>query len=122
MTDFKAKVERWQRMQEITEQACSSMRASLYPLLSLFSSRIYEITEVSRGWSSRFVTVEHVDHGSGGPYHHQINIPLEVWNADDPIAAAHAYKAELKAEQEQSSRQATVDAIAALQKKLETMP
>ena len=120
MGDFKTKIERWQRMQELTEQASNAVRVSLYPLLSVFSNRIGEIVQVSRDWHHKYMTVQHVDHASGGPYYHDIHIPIDVWNADDPVAAAHAYKAKAKLEREAAERQATIDAIAALQRKLDT--
>ena len=119
MNNFKTKIERWQRLVEITENASNAMHSALYPLLKIFSgTRIGEITDIRRGYGGTYMEIHHVDHASGGPYHHEIKVPMEVWDADDPIEAAHTHQGKQQRQRDAASRQAKIDQIARLTKEL----
>lgn len=119
MSDFKHKIERWHRMQELTEQAQEAMQGALLPLLKVYnSSGIGVVEKVGQGWRPGHVTVQHVDYRSGGPYTHEINIPDAVWYAADPVAAAHADVAKRQQAEADAERQKKVAEIARLAREL----
>jgi hypothetical protein len=120
VADHIKKVERWERMVEITEGAHDAMRAAILPIAEHFG-RVYCIDSIER-WPDGVITIRHTDHCSGGPYGHETRIPLKVWTADDPVAAAREYAQERKDAASKAERQRKLDEIDRLTRELSKEP
>ena len=107
------KIERWERMQELTEHAAGAVHAALLPIAQALGSPLYEVYGIRR-WRPGYVTIQHVDHRSGGPYDEELHIPIDVWSADDPVTAAKGYaekKKVEKVERERKQKLAEIDRL-----------
>ncbi|QDJ96258.1 hypothetical protein Xoosp13_71 [Xanthomonas phage Xoo-sp13] len=103
-------------MEELTGHVRSELQDLLEPLLSKFSSRVGFIEKVSRG--NGCVTIHTVEYFRGESYWEDINIPYNVWNAEDPVAEATKYLADKKATEEAAKQLSIQKEIDRLQKQL----
>lgn len=116
MNKFDQKLSRWDRMQELTEKVQYEVQDMLAPVLCQFRTRIGQIEDVRR--DSKFVTVRTVEYFRGESFSEEINIPYEVWNAEDPVDAATKYLEAKRATEAEAKRVSIQNEIDRLQQQL----
>ncbi|WP_045736769.1 hypothetical protein [Xanthomonas sp. MUS 060] len=120
MSKLHDSVARWERMQEITDAAHNHMRELLKPMVqALGCGEAREITQIRH--STKEIVVSYVNYWGGERNCWDVSIPKEVWDAEDPVSAAHKYREARSKEAGIAERQRKIEKIQQLTKELAAM-
>lgn len=88
-TDAKTKLARWQRLQQLADDARYELADLIKPILAPMGFKGGRITEVDV--SRDRVTFHYTVYFRNESFPTELWIPREVWDAPDPVSAAEAW-------------------------------